>query len=30
MHDLGHFVISASGCLIFGYSEVLTLDGCFG
>ena len=30
MHDLRHFVISASGCLIFGYSEVLTLDVCGG
>ena len=30
VHDLGHFAISASGCLILGNYEVLTLDVCWG
>ena len=29
-HALGHFAISASGCLIFSYSKVLTLNVCCG
>ena len=30
VHDLGHFAISASGCLILGNYEVLTLDVSWG
>ena len=30
VYDLGHFAISASGCMVFSNSEVVTLDVCCG